>query len=212
MPSWLEDVHTHGEVIHIHFADAYDDGVSDNTFAVASSKKELKQLKKSDADIVYYERKGKLYLNGNGHEKGWGEKDIGGLIVKVKGKPEIAADDISGFQQYSDQDGHGQIDDVDDTTPMQTMFSSKSEAKKAAKTLVARVPTKWETSGWFVNIWTILSCQMVALQSTTTQETTIQDTTIQDMTTRDMTTLHTVSSSHRSNTNRFLTFYIDTPP
>ena len=53
MPSWLEDVHTHGEVIHIHFADAYDDGVSDNTFAVASSKKELKQLKKSDADIVY---------------------------------------------------------------------------------------------------------------------------------------------------------------
>ena len=133
MPSWLEDVHTHGEVIHIHFADAYDDGVSDNTFAVASSKKELKQLKKSDADIVYYERKGKLYLNGNGHEKGWGEKDIGGLIVKVKGKPEIAADDISGFQQYSDQDGHGQIDDVDDTTPMQTMFSSKSEAKKAAK-------------------------------------------------------------------------------
>ena len=136
MPSWLEDVHTHGEVIHIHFTDAHEDGDSDKTFAVASSKKELKQLKKSDADIVYYERKGKLYLNGNGHKKGWGSKDVGGLITKVKGKPEINADDISGFIQYDDHDDHddhGHIADVDDTTPMQTMFSTKSEAKEAAK-------------------------------------------------------------------------------
>ena len=197
MPSWLEDVHTHGEVIHIHFADAYDDGGSDKTFAVASSKKELKQLKKSDADIFYYERKGKLYLNGNGHEKGWVGKDIGGLIVKIKGKPEIAADDISGFQQYSDQDGHGQIDDVDDTTPMQTMFSSKSEAKKAAKNFGCKGAHKMGDQWMVVNIWTTLSCQMVALQSTTTEF---------------MTTLHTVSSSYRSNTNRFLMFYIETPP
>ena len=131
MPSWLEDVHTHGEVIHIHFVDAYGDGGSDKTFAVASSKKQLKQLKKLSADIVYYERKGKLYFNGNGDEKGWGAKDVGGLITRVKGKPEINADDIFGFQQYTDHDSHGQIVDVDDT--MQTMFSSKSEAKEAAK-------------------------------------------------------------------------------
>ena len=38
-------------------------GVEDTdggTFAIASSKKELKQLMKSDADVVYDERKGKL--------------------------------------------------------------------------------------------------------------------------------------------------------
>ena len=36
------------------------------TFAIASSKKELKALMKSDADVVYDESKGKLYLNDNG--------------------------------------------------------------------------------------------------------------------------------------------------
>ena len=59
----------------------------------------------SDSDIVYDERKGKLYLNGNGAEKGWGSKAIGGLITKVKGKPQITADDITGFDRYVDQEG-----------------------------------------------------------------------------------------------------------
>ena len=100
LPSWLQDIHTHGDEIEAHLdADLGDD----RTFAVASTKKELKQLKKSDADIVYDERKGKLYLNGNGAEKGWGTKAIGGLIAKVKGKPQIAADDITGFDRYGDQ-------------------------------------------------------------------------------------------------------------
>ena len=102
LPSWLQDIHTHGDEIEAHLdADLGDD----RTFAVASTKKELKQLKKSDADIVYDERKGKLYLNGNGAEKGWGSKAIGGLIAKVKGKPQITADDITGFDRYVDQEG-----------------------------------------------------------------------------------------------------------
>ena len=37
--------------------------MENGSFAIASNKKELKQLMKSDADVVYYEKKGKLYLN-----------------------------------------------------------------------------------------------------------------------------------------------------
>ena len=70
------------------------DGIDDGTFAIASSKKELKQLKKSDADVVYDERKGKLYINGNGTKKGWGKDDHDGLIAKFKGKPELSADNF----------------------------------------------------------------------------------------------------------------------
>ena len=102
LPSWLQDVHTHGEEIEVHLnADLGEDA----TFAVASTKKELKELKKSGADIVYDERKGKLYLNGNGEAKGWGSKAMGGLIAKVKGKPQLSADDVTGFDRYVDQDG-----------------------------------------------------------------------------------------------------------
>ena len=102
LPSWLQDVHTHGEEIEVHL-DA--DLGEDATFSVASTKKELKELKKSDADIVYDERKGKLYLNGNGEGKGWGSKAMGGMIAKVKGKPQVTADDVTGFDRYVDQDG-----------------------------------------------------------------------------------------------------------
>ena len=59
---------------------------------------------KSDAGIIYNKKKGKLYLNGNGAKKGWGPKDLGGLITKIKGKPDITADNISGFEQYIDDD------------------------------------------------------------------------------------------------------------
>ena len=102
LPSWLQDVHTHGEEIEVHL-DA--DLGEDATFAVASTKKELKELQKSGADIVYDERKGKLFLNGNGEAKGWGSKAIGGLIAKVKDTPQITADDVTGFDRYVDQEG-----------------------------------------------------------------------------------------------------------
>ena len=68
------------------------EGTEGGSFAIASSKKELKQLMKSDADVVYDEGKGKLYLNANGEEKGWGKKKVGGLLATFKGKPELSAD------------------------------------------------------------------------------------------------------------------------
>ena len=61
------------------------EGVDGGSFAIASNKKELKQLMKSDADVVYYEKKGKLYLNENGEEKGWGAKKVGGLLANFTG-------------------------------------------------------------------------------------------------------------------------------
>ena len=75
-------------------------GAFDGSFAIASSKKELKQLIKSDADVVYDESKGKLYFNENGAAKGWGAKKLGGLLAKFKGKPELSASHFDGLSAH----------------------------------------------------------------------------------------------------------------
>ena len=78
------------------------EGVDAGSFAIASSKKELKQLMTSDAEVVYDEKKGKLFLNDNGTAKGWGAKKVGGLIAKFKSKPELSADHFDGLSAHSD--------------------------------------------------------------------------------------------------------------
>ena len=75
-------------------------GTDDGSFAIASSKKELNQLKKSDADVVYDKRTGKLYLNENHTKKGWGAKKVGGLLAKFKGKPELSAAHFEGLSTH----------------------------------------------------------------------------------------------------------------
>ena len=55
---------------------------------------------KSDADVVYDKRKGKLFLNDNGSKKGWGAKKVGGLVAKFKGKPELSADNFDGLTTH----------------------------------------------------------------------------------------------------------------
>ena len=87
------------------------EGADGGSFAVASSKKELKQLMKSDADVVYDEKKGKLYLNANGEEKGWGKKKVGGLIARFKGKPELSAEQFEGMEAFDEcPDGGSECD------------------------------------------------------------------------------------------------------
>ena len=76
------------------------EGVDGGSFAIASNKKELKQLMTSDADVVYDEKKGKLFLNDNGTAKGWGAKKVGGLIAKFKSKPELSADNFDGLSAH----------------------------------------------------------------------------------------------------------------
>ena len=76
-------------------------GSFEGSFAIASSKKELKALMKSDADVVYDESKGRLYLNDNGTAKGWGAKKVGGLLARFKGKPELSADHFEGLSAHT---------------------------------------------------------------------------------------------------------------
>ena len=151
LPSWLQDIYTHGDEIEAHIdADLGDD----RTFAVASTKKELKQLKTSDADIVYDERKGKLYLNGNGAERGWGSKAIGGLIAKVKGKPQITAEDITGFDRYVDQEGLAEFrqlrEEIDPAVEaelyLETMLDPKAGIKEIKKVVRKEHGVKYSTS------------------------------------------------------------------
>jgi len=78
------------------------EGTDGGSFAIASSKKELKALMKSDAEVVYDESKGKLFLNENGTAKGWGKKKVGGLLATFKGKPELSADHFEGLSAYED--------------------------------------------------------------------------------------------------------------
>ena len=76
------------------------EGINNGSFAVASSKKDLKELMTSDVDVVYEETKGKLYLNANGEKKGWGAKTVGGLLAKFKGKPELTASSFVGLKAH----------------------------------------------------------------------------------------------------------------
>ena len=77
-------------------------GSFEGSFAIASNKKDVKALMKSDADVVYDESKGKLYLNTNGSRKGWGKKKVSGLLAKFKGKPELTAEHFEGLSAYED--------------------------------------------------------------------------------------------------------------
>jgi len=74
------------------------EGTDGGSFAIVSSKKELKALMMSDADVVYDESKGELSLNYNA--KGWGKKKVGGLFASFRGKPELTADNFEGLSAH----------------------------------------------------------------------------------------------------------------
>ena len=112
------------------------EGIDDGTFAIASSKKELKQLKKSDADVVYDERKGKLYINGNGTKKGWGKDDHDGLIAKFKGKPELSASNIDGLTTHESDAITGGEDIKDQIATFREGLSDAEESEFYGETLI----------------------------------------------------------------------------
>ena len=70
------------------------EGASLISFASTNSNKKLRQLSKQDFDFVYFEKKGRLYFDGNGSDKKWGDSDEGGLVAILKGKPELVSEDI----------------------------------------------------------------------------------------------------------------------
>ena len=65
------------------------------SFASASDKKQLRRLSKQDYDFIYFKKKGRLYFDGNGSEKYWGDASEGGLVAILNGKPELSAGDIA---------------------------------------------------------------------------------------------------------------------
>ena len=116
------------------------EGTDGGTFAIASSKKELKQLMKSNADVVYDERKGKLFLNDNGTAKGWGAKKVGGLVAKFKGKPELSAEHFDGLTTHESVAITGEGDIKDQIATFREGLSDADESKLYGETLIN--PTK----------------------------------------------------------------------
>ena len=63
------------------------------SFKTARNKKSIrKKLSKKEFDFLYDQKKGGLYYNQNGVEKGLGE---GGIIAILKGSPDINSENIS---------------------------------------------------------------------------------------------------------------------
>ncbi len=63
-----------------------------STFASGKNKKEVKKLAKQDFDFLYDEKKGGLYFNENGADKGFGD---GGIIAMLKGAPDLTVENIT---------------------------------------------------------------------------------------------------------------------
>lgn len=70
-------------------------GASAISFVSTKNKKDLKLLGMQDYDFVYFEKKGKLYFDGNGSDKKWGDSGEGGLVAILKGKPELTQEDFT---------------------------------------------------------------------------------------------------------------------
>ena len=108
-------------------------GTDGGRFAIASNKKELKALMKSDAVVVYDEKKGKLFLNDNGTAKGWGAKKVGGLLASFKGKPELSDDNFKGLSAHKDAvtsggDGKNKGDTKEQIASYRDTLSDSEEA------------------------------------------------------------------------------------
>ena len=70
-------------------------GADEITFATANTKKHLNRLSRQYIDFVYFEKKGRLFFNGNESDKGWVDQNEGGLFAILKGKPELSVEDFS---------------------------------------------------------------------------------------------------------------------
>ena len=95
---------------------------------------------KSDADVVYDERKGKLFLNDNGTKKGWGAKKVGGLVAKFKGKPKLSADLFDQLTAHGGDAITGEGDIKDQITTFRESLSDADESRFYGETLIN--PTK----------------------------------------------------------------------
>ena len=70
------------------------DLTEDPTLAVADTKEDLKQLSKDCYDLLYFEPKGDLYVDGNGDSKGFGKKSEGGMIADLPNDSVLTESDV----------------------------------------------------------------------------------------------------------------------
>ena len=67
-------------------------GLNSPDLHVITKKKQLRRHRdKRASELIYYQPKGKLFLDANQNESGWG---AGGLIAKLKGSPELASENV----------------------------------------------------------------------------------------------------------------------
>ena len=64
---------------------------SSASFTAAKNKRKLKKIAKKDFDFLYDQKKGGLYFNENGADKGLGD---GGIIAILKGAPDLTAGNL----------------------------------------------------------------------------------------------------------------------
>ena len=77
--------------------DLKEEKASEPEITVATNKKEFKEAKKEGVDLVYYEPKGDLYVDGNGEKGGFGNRNQGGIIADLpKNTPLTEADILVG--------------------------------------------------------------------------------------------------------------------
>ena len=65
------------------------------SFIATNNRKDLKKISRQGYDIVYYEKKGFLYHDGNGIGKNWGSQKEGGLFGRIDRGLELTADDFT---------------------------------------------------------------------------------------------------------------------
>ena len=76
------------------------EGTDGGSFAIASTKKELKQLMRSVRRSSTTRPKASSSSMRTAPPRGWGAKKVGGLIAKFKGKPELSADNFEGLSAH----------------------------------------------------------------------------------------------------------------
>lgn len=66
-------------------------------FVSTNDRVEMRKFARQNYDIVYFEggRNGRLFFNGNGEKKGWGNSEEGGLFAILKGRPELSVDNFT---------------------------------------------------------------------------------------------------------------------
>ena len=67
---------------------------SSANFATAKNKNKLKKLAEKDFDFLYDQKKGGLYFNENGSDKGFGD---GGIVAILKGGPDLTSGNLEFF-------------------------------------------------------------------------------------------------------------------